>query len=293
MQTLAQLTLNGIINAALFAMLGIGFGIVYRTTRVFYIAIGGVCTLAVYTLYLFHEKFHASFTVSIAAGITVAIFAGWLMDVVLYRPLYRRGARDGVVLLTSIGAYIIIENVISMCFGNDVKVFFDLSNPSLHIGFITITRLQIIQLITGAVLISAFAFLTVRIKILKALWAMGDKPELIEVMGLPLYALRTFVFCISSLFAAVCAILTGLEGGMTPQSGMSALLIGMVVALVGGLESYRGWILGGIVLAELQSIIRWKLSGRWADVTAFAFLILVLLVRPGGLLSTKKRAEEK
>ena len=129
-------------------------------------------------------------------------------------------------------------------------------------------------------------------RLIKALWAMGDEPDLVRVLGLPFYLLRALVFIISSFFAGTASILTALDVGMDPHVGMGALLTGAVAVMVGGVEKFAGWIVGAFTLAILQSLAVWKFSARWIDLVTFSLLIITLLTRPQGIMGTRKRLEE-
>ena len=88
-------------------------------------------------------------------------------------------------------------------------------------------------------------------------------------------------------------MLTALDIGMDPHVGMPALLTSAVAVIIGGIDSYWGWVLGALMIAELQSLVVWKVSSQWTPLLTFALLIIMLLTRPQGILGTKKRLEEK
>jgi len=289
---LLQLLANGLVNAGIYALLAIGFGIVNRTTRIFHITYGGFYTLSAYFLYTFLRILKLPLFVCIPLVLIILSILGILMEKGVYRPLYKRSAGSGVFLIASLGIYIIIENLIALIFGNEVKILSKGIEPSYSLAGVVLTRIQIIQFIVSLVLIITFYILVKRVKIIKALWAMGDEPELLRALGLPLFKLRELVFIISSVFVGVASMLTALDVGMDPHVGLSTLLTAAVAVIVGGIDSYLGWIAGSFILAELQSLVIWKTSARWAPLVTFVLLILILLTRPQGVLGTKKRLEE-
>ena len=97
---------------------------------------------------------------------------------------------------------------------------------------------------------------------------------------------------ISSVFAATASELAALDLGMDPHVGLDAFLIAAVAVIVGGTDRFRGWVLGGFVVGIIEGLAVWKLSARWTDLLIFSLLILVLLLRPQGLLGTRRRLEE-
>ena len=289
---LLQLLANGLVNAGIYALLAIGFGIVNRTTRIFHITYGGFYTFSAYFLYTFLRILKLPLFVCIPLVLIILSILGILMEKGVYRPLYKRSAGSGVFLIASLGIYIIIENLIALIFGNEVKILSKGIEPSYSLAGVVLTRIQIIQFIVSLVLIITFYILVKRVKIIKALWAMGDEPELLRALGLPLFKLRELVFIISSVFVGVASMLTALDVGMDPHVGLSTLLTAAVAVIVGGIDSYLGWIAGSFILAELQSLVIWRTSARWAPLVTFVLLILILLTRPQGVLGTKKRLEE-
>ena len=292
MSLLLQLLANGLVNAAIYSLLAVGFGLVYRTMAVFHIAYGGIYVIAPYLLYTLYVLFGMPLIVSLPLALIMVMIAGYLNERVVYRPFFNKSASPGVVLIASLGLYIAIENLIALIYGNEVKILSKGIEPSFSMGPVILTRIQMVQFGAGLLVLIVFMIASSRMRIFKLIWAMGDEPDLIRIMGLPLYRLREFVLVLSSLFAGLAACLTALDIGVDPHVGMSALLTAAVAVLVGGIDSYRGWILGGLVLAELQSLAVWKFSARWIELVTFGLLILILLTRPQGLLGTRKRIEE-
>ena len=292
MGLLLQLLANGVVNGALFALLAVGFGLVYRTLRVFHISYAGIYVAAAYALFTFNNILKISLPISILLAIASTCIIGYLIEFGIYRPFFKRNASSGVILIASLGVFIVIENLIALFFGNEVKLISTGIEPSYKFAGILLTRIQIIELIAGLLLIVAFYLLVSKTKFFKMIWAMGDEPHLIPVMGLPLYFLRSTVIIISSFFSASASILSAIDVGMDPHMGMTAFLTATVAVIVGGTDRYWGWILGAFVLSIAESLAVWKMSARWVDLIAFSLLILILLTRPQGLLGTRKRLEE-
>lgn len=293
MNLFLQLLSNGLVNAALFAMLAVGFGLVWRSLRVFHLAYGG---LFVVSSYLFRTLTVRAGLPPWAAGIfTVAVSAGlgWLIELVLYRPFYRRKASSGSVLIASMGVLVMLENIVAMIFGNELQTVPRGMAAVTQFGGVRLTSLQLWGFGIGVASVAFLWVLVRRLRTFKALWAMGDQPELIPVLGLPLYRLRAMVLAIGTAMAAIPACVITLDIGIDPFVGMSYLLIAAVAVLVGGVDSYRGWVSGAATLAILQSLVVWKFSARWMDLVTFGLLVIMLVFRPQGLVQNAKRAEEK
>jgi branched-chain amino acid transport system permease protein len=113
-----------------------------------------------------------------------------------------------------------------------------------------------------------------------------------RLMGGDINYVRLFVFGIGSGLAGISAILAGLDVGVTPHIGMPALLISAVALIIGGVGTYHGAIIGAFLLGTLQSLIVWQISAKWTDAITFFLLILFLILRPQGLVGTRRRLEE-
>lgn len=290
MKLLLQLISNGVVNGSVAALLALGFGLVYRSTRIFHIALGAVYTMAAYGLYV-GTKYNLFW--GIFLGMTTAILLSLAVEKGVYRPFVKKGSSLGVILIASLGIYIIVENLLALIFGNEVKVVFEGVEPSYTLGPIIITRIQALELIFGSVIIGGFYLGIKRSRWLKALWAMGEEPELLSVLGWPVARLRELAFVLSALVTATASMLVAYDLGTDPHGGLSAVLTAAVAVLVGGRDSLRGWVATAFLIALIQNLVMWKFSARWNDAITFLVLIAVLLFRPQGLFAPEKRVEEQ
>lgn len=289
---LLQLLANGLVNGALYAMLAVGFGLVWRTIGIFHVAYGGLYVCCAYCFYFLASSAGLTPALSLFITFVVGGLAGVAVERGFYRHFYRKRASPGAVLIASLGLFVALENLIALSFGNELRVVERAFRDTVHLGPVALTRLQLTELFVGAGVLSGLWLLVRRMRTFKALWAMGDQPELISVLGLPLFRLRTLVFAISTALVAIPASLTTLDLGIDPQTGMRTMLVSAVAVLVGGLHSYGGWVVGALILAVVQSLVMWKLSAQWVDLVTFSLLILILTFRPKGLLARRRRLEE-
>ncbi len=293
MTLLLQLLHNALVNAAIYSLLAVGFGLVYRSMRFFHIAFGAVYIVSTYMVIAATVNFGLPLPPSIAIGLLIASVTGWIMDRTVYFPLENAGATPGVLFIASLGIYILFVNLIALLFGNEVKILLKGIEPSFSIGSLIFTRMQFIQFAVGWIVVLFFWIGIRKNTLIKGIWAMGETPVLVRVLGLPYKRMRTVVFTLSSALAGTASILTALDVGIDPHVGMQALLTGAVAVIVGGVDVFWGWIGGALILAVLQSIAVWQFSARWNDLITFGILIATLLLRPQGLFSPKKRREER
>jgi branched-chain amino acid transport system permease protein len=292
MALILQLLANGIVNGVLFALLACGFGLVYRSIRVFHIAFGALFLIASYAFFGSANWLHLPLWAAMLLGILAGALSGWGIEQLLYRPFFLRKARPGVVMVASLGVLIIVENTLALLFGNETRTVPRGLASAIQLGSVRLTSVQLVQALVGILLLTGFSAATKKVRLFTAISALGDQPDLVPVLGLPLLRYRSTVLLLSSVLTAVPACMITLDVGMNPHMGMSYLLIAAVGALAGGLDRYSGWMLGGFLLAILQSFVAWSFSDRWMDLVTFSTLIIILMVRPTGLFGTTRRLEE-
>jgi branched-chain amino acid transport system permease protein len=287
-----QFLVNGIMIGSAYALIALGFGLIYNTTRIFNFAYGAVYTLAAYLFYTFHISLEWNVWLAALLSIVSATVAGILIDEVIFSPLIERSSSTFITLLSSLGLYIVIINILALFYGAEIKTLSPGLQPTYSIGAILLTRIQIITLISSAILFTTL-FITLRRTILgKVIRAMRDDPDLLLAMGIDQRLVRRTVFALGSALSAVAAILLGLDVGIDLNVGMAAILSAAVAVIIGGVGVFEGAAVGGLLLGILQSLVIWQTSAKWADAITFTFLIFFLLFRPEGLLGRRRRIEE-
>lgn len=284
-----QLIANGVIAGSIYALVALGFGLIYSTTRFFHFAHAAIFTTGAYLAYS-GWLLGFSLTVAIPLAIGGAAILGALLEVGVYRPLRRNGASSLILLLASLGLLIVIQNAISLIFGDDTKTMRgNVVTEGLSVFGTRVTPIQI-SVITVSVLLLAvcWAFIEYSSKG-KAMSAVANDPELSRIVGIDSDGVILLAFALGSALAAVAAILIALDTDMTPMMGFNALLMGVAAAIVGGIGSIPGSMLGGLLVGLAQHLGVWKLPTQWQDAIVFVILILFLLLRPQGFLGKPLR----
>lgn len=286
-----QIVINSIINGLLLALVALGFHIIFSATKIFHIAHGGIYVAGVY-FYLWSSP-----VVGVASGIILSVVIAFLLGVLIewsvYKPLLKKSSNENIALISSLGVYVIIINVIALLFGNETKILDNTIRESLTFGEIIITSPQVWQLIFALPLIALFLiFINVTGYGLK-IRAISDNPVLARVMGIKTQTIRYIVFGLGSVMAVSAALLKGFDTGIDPYSGMAITLSAAVVVIIGGSSSLYGTILASMMLAIIQNFTEFFLSAQWKDTVTFAILIIVLLWRTEGILHFNVRVDEK
>jgi branched-chain amino acid transport system permease protein len=283
-----QLILNGIIAGSIYTLVAVGFAVIYRTVRFFHFAHGVVFTAGAYFTYLF--KAWLGWPVIVAAPLSIGLCAllGIIIEVSVYRPLRHKESSALILLLASLGIYIVLQNIISMVFGDDTKTIRSgIVKEGINILGARITPAQIaIIIVSLLLLVSCFIFLKYTKKG-QAMRAVANDPELARVSGIESDRVILSTFALGSALAGIAGILVALDVNMTPTMGMNALLMGVVAVIIGGVGSIPGIALGALFLGMAQHLGAWNIGSQWQDAIAFVILLIFVLFRPQGFLGKK------
>ena len=280
---LLQLIVNGIIAGSVYVLVALGFGLIYGTTRFFHFAHGAIYTAGAYFAYTFIALLGLPLFFSLFLAILFTSLLGVLTEISIYRPLRERGATSLVLLIASLGIFIVIQNVISLIFGDDTKTIRSgVVTEGINILGARITQIQILTIVVCLALFIITTLIVMRTRIGKAIRAIGNDPELALISGIDTDRAILYTFAIGSALAAVAAVLVAFDVDMTPTMGMNALMMGVVAVIIGGVGSIPGAALGGLLLGLAQHLGVWQISSKWQDAIAFVILLSFLLFRPYG-----------
>jgi branched-chain amino acid transport system permease protein len=287
-----QLLLNGVIAGSIYSLVALGFALIYQTTRFFHFAHGAVYTFGAYFAYLFFVQLGFDRWLAFPFACVATMLLGVALEVGIYRPMRNRKATDLTLLIASLGLYIVLQNVISMVWGDDTKTMRTGEVVEGHAVLgARITNIQIAIIATSLALITLIALILARTKFGKALRALANDPELARLSGINSDRYIMYAFAIGSFLAAVAAIMISFDTDMTPTMGFNALVMGVIAVIVGGIGSLPGAALGGLLIGLAQNLGVWQLPSKWQDTIAYVVLILFLLFRPYGILGKKPQKQ--
>ncbi|PXF59354.1 MAG: branched-chain amino acid ABC transporter permease [Deltaproteobacteria bacterium] len=287
---MAQLIANSLYVASIYTIIALGFALIYQVSHFFHFAHGVVFTAGAYLTFLFKICFGYPFFFSIVVAIGFSAILGCLIEISIYRPLRRKDASSLILLLASLGIYIVLQNVISMVFGDDIKTIRSgIVEEGINILGARITPIQITIISVSLFLLVCCFFFLKYTKMGHAMRAVANDPELARVSGIESDRVILSTFALGSALAGIAGILVALDVDMTPTMGMNALLMGVVAVVIGGVGSIPGVALGALLLGMAQQFGVWKISSQWQDAIAFVILLIFLLFRPQGFLGKKAK----
>jgi branched-chain amino acid transport system permease protein len=285
-----QILIHGLIQGLFISLLAIGFSIVYNSTRIFHIAQGAIYTLAPFLLFSF-IKLGTTVPIAVLITFAITIFLSMSFEKANHWPLYRKEASTMIQLISSLGIYIVIIQIVAIIWGNEAKVLREGIDVTYNFSGLILTRSQVIGGIISLAFITTFFFWIKRTNSGFVFTALSDNPIQLSLLGYDISRLRLLAFGMSGLFTTAAAILTALDIGFDPHGGLNAVLIAIVATIIGGRGTFVGPVICGIILGVVRSQVVWYTSARWEDALTFLLLVLFLYIRPQGIIGTKGRLE--
>ena len=285
--------LNGISLGSVYAIIALGYTMVYGIAKMLNFAHGDIIMVGSYVAFIAINSMGLPVPVSILLSVVVCTVLGMVIERVAYKPL--RHASKLAVLITAIGASYFLQNVALLIFGANTKSFTSIvGNGSIQLagGTLSVTMVTIVTVIACVVImIGLMAFMKYS-KAGHAMLAVSEDKGAAQLMGINVNATIALTFAIGSGLAAIAGVLLcSAYPSLTPYTGSMPGIKAFVAAVFGGIGSIPGAFIGGILLGVIEILGKAYISSQLADAIVFAVLIVVLVVKPTGLLG--KQIQEK
>lgn len=291
MELLAQLVVNGVIAGGNYALLAVGYTMVYGVLKFINFAHGDVAMVGAYLVFALVIGMKVPFLLAVVLSMGLTALLGIAIERVAYRPL--RNAPRLAPLITAIAISLALENGVMMIGGADIKTYEFSAGDALNLGPAVITPVQVMIVVAALAFMLALHLLLQRTTLGKAIRATADNLEVAAVAGIDTDVVIAAVFGIGSALAAAAGVLIGLESNLHPTMGLTIGIKAFAAVVLGGIGNVYGAILGGFVIGLAENLGVWWIPAVWKDAIAYAILVLALLVRPSGLLGEKAEAEVK
>jgi branched-chain amino acid transport system permease protein len=279
-----QVVINGLVVGSIYALVALGFSVIYGTVRFFHFAHGAVYAVGAYLAWWAVSQIGVPLLPGILLACLLAGTLGVLIDVLVYRPLRAFKSPNLVFLLASFGIFVFLQNALQLVFGADVKTMRTGSvQEGHHILGGVITDIQIGILIASLSLCFILILFMRMTRLGKAIRAVADDPVAASIVGIHSERIIRTSFFLGSVLAGAAGILVALETNIEPTMGMNAILKGIIAAVIGGIGSIPGALLGGMFIGLAENLGGWGISSGWKDAVAFAVLVVFLLFRPDGI----------
>ena len=262
------------------------FWITLRSIKFFNVSYGGAFLVGGYMMFLFYRMLNISFFPSLLLSLFISGFYLLLAYKLIFGILTRRKAKNLVLLIASFGLLVATSAILGMIFGSQTMVITrHLDSVGLvNIFGATLNTIEVLASISIFIIIFILAYIRYKTRFGRAVRAIEDDHEVALLVGIPKEKIFLQIFFISGMLAGLGGIIEGLDVGIIPSSGLVYMLPTIVVAVVGGMKSFWGGILGAFVLATAQQLTIVFLGGNWWQAVPFFILIVMLFVRPEGIL---------
>lgn len=286
MEFLQQL-INGLSLGSVYALIAIGYTMVYGIIRLINFAHGDIYMAGAFIGFYAVNSLHLSFIPALLVSMAGSALLGVIIEKLAYKPL--RNSPKITLLITAIGISLLLENGMRLLVGPDPKPFPDMLKVKIYkLGLLQINSLQIAMLAVSILLVIILQIIVFRTATGKAMRAVSFDNEAAALMGINVNNIISVTFAIGSALAGAAGVLVGMAYPMIdPYMGIMPGLKAFVAAVLGGIGILPGAMFGGLFMGVAETFTKAYISTQLSDAIAFSILILVLIFKPTGLLGKK------
>ena len=277
--------LTGVSLGSIYAIIALGYTMVYGIAKMLNFAHGDIIMVGAFTCFFATGRYGLPPLVSVLLAMVVCTTLGIVIEGLAYRPL--REAPSLAVLITAIGVSYLLQNGAQLLWGADTKIFTPVVSGSLSLAGdrLSISYVSLMAMACCLVVMVCLTFFTTRTRMGKAMRACSEDKGAAQLMGINVDATISMTFAIGSALAAVAGVLMcSVYPVLSPTTGSLPGIRAFTAAVFGGIGSIPGAFLGGILLGLIETFAKAYISTDLSDAVVFAVLIIVLLVKPAGLL---------
>lgn len=281
--------INGVSLGSIYAVIALGYTMVYGIAKMLNFAHGDVIMVGAYIVFALTSYAGVNPYLALVISMAACTLLGMAIERFAYKPL--RGASPLAVLITAIGVSYFLQNMALLIFGSQAKSFTSIVNlPALTLagGKITISAETIVTIIVSLIIMVSLTLFVNKTKPGRAMLAVSEDKGAAQLMGVNVNATISLTFAIGSGLAAVAGVLLcSAYPTLSSQTGAMPGIKAFVAAVLGGIGSIPGAVIGGVLIGVIEILSRSYISSQMADAIVFAVLIIVLLVKPTGILGKK------
>ena len=281
--------ISGISLGSIYAIIALGYTMVYGIARMLNFAHGDIIMVGGFAIFTMVSTLGMAPMVGILTAIVVCTVLGVTIEFVAYRPL--RGASSLAVLITAIGVSYLLQNLALLIFGSNARQFTSVVTvPGLKLagGRLSISGETIVTIVVCIVIMAGLTGFINKTKVGQAMLAVSEDRGAATLMGINVNRTIAITFAIGSALAAIAgALLCSTYPSLTPYTGSMPGIKAFVAAVFGGIGSIQGALIGAIILGVVENLSKAYISSQLSDAIVFSLLIIILLVRPTGILGKK------
>ena len=290
MSIVAQLIANGIIAGSIYALVALGYTMVYGILKFINFAHGEVYMLGAYFAYVLAKVYHVPIVAAFIISMILCAIVGEIIERVAYRPL-RKSTRLAP-LITAIALSIFLQSLALLVWGSEIRTFRtgEISKGHNILGAI-VTDTQLMIIATTIVLMLLLWLFIKKTKIGKAMRATADNLEVAKLIGINTDRVIATVFAIGSALAAAGGILIGIEQNLEPTMGVTIGIKAFTATVVGGIGNIWGAVVGALLIGLVENIGIWFIPSGYKDAIAFVILVIMLIFKPSGIFGSGREED--
>ncbi|MHB1164155.1 MAG: branched-chain amino acid ABC transporter permease [Candidatus Nanopelagicales bacterium] len=293
LELLAQLTVSGIVLGSFYALLGVSFGLIYQTSKIFHLANAIPFAAAAYGAVWSAGTLHLPLWAAVLFGLLMALVFGMLILVLGYFPIISRNGALLSLFLVSLGISVAFPNLLQIVFGTeniplqtvgpDGELGSAFENSVFSAGFVTITLIDVLKVIVAWAVVLAVVLFVNRTRFGRSITALRTNPTMAAGVGINSKVVYIVVFGLGSIITGIAGVFVAAETVAYPTMAIQWTLVGFIAVFFGGIGSLTGTALGGLILGLLSQWSGLFFGVQFAPVVVFGALFVILLVRPQGL----------
>jgi len=281
---LAEILIQGAVSSAIYAMLAVGFTLIFGVARILNLAHGSFYALGAYGAYLLTSLGLPLVPAALLSIAFVAVF-GVVMERVFVRPMRKQSLL--AVLMITLAVALAVEQALFLGFGSEYRNVPALVSAKYTIAGVDIAGQRLLTLVAGIVLIGALWLFIQRTRLGSAILAISQDPEAAQYMGIPSDRIFALVMALSAGLAAAAGILAGPFLTVQPTMWLLPIVKAFAIVVVGGLGSIPGSILAALMLGYAETIVAYVISTSWTEIISVLATLLMLVFRPAGIFGKR------
>ncbi len=285
LSTFLQQIINGLSIGSVYALMAVGYSLVYSIMNFSNFAHGGIIMLGAYFGYYSLTALKVPFVLAMIIAALGAGFIALMCEKLAYRPLRKRNAPSLYLIISAMGMSIFLENIVVATIGPTFKTYpqvYD-PNPIMLGGNVALGRLDLSMFIVSAISLGILVFIIEKTKIGLAIRAASYSDRASTLMGVNVNTVIMTIFLIGGVLAGIAGVFFGMKYTVYPQIG-NITLKSFIAAVFGGLGSLPGAVIGSVLLGIIEALVSGLVSSTYRDLVSFTLLILVLVIHPSGLM---------
>jgi branched-chain amino acid transport system permease protein len=279
-----QILVYGAVISSIYALLAVGFTLIFGVARILNLAHGSFYALGAYGVYTLTANGHLPLWLAAILSVLLVGGIGIAVERVLVRPLRRSML---AVLLITLAVALMVEQVLLLVFGSEARNVPSMVDVTYHLPGVDISGQRLLALAGGVVVLVGLWIFLQFTRVGTAILAISQDAEAAQYMGIPSDRMYSIVMGVSAAMAAVAGVLVAPFQTVIPSMGLLPLVKAFAIVVVGGLGSIAGSIFGALLLGYSETIIAFKVSIEWAQIVSVAAVLVTLVIRPAGFFGKR------